>query len=640
MYNNYTIYHIHSMLSNGITNVDSITDFHDYVDKAKECGMTAMAFTEHASLFNWLKKKEYIESCGMKYIHAIEAYLTDRASEKERDNYHIVLIARNYDGVRELNKLISKSFNREDGHFYYVPRITIDELEQTSDNILVTTACLGGALHSGNAYMVERMMNFLRLNHNRCFLEIQHHNCKEQIEYNQMLYQINQQIHVPLIVGTDTHALNDVHMEGRAMLQKAKCVRFSNEDEWDLTFKSYKQLVRAFENQKSLPMNVVLEAIENTNRMADMVEPFTVDYSSKYPKLYDDSESVFKHKINEGVIRRGIMSYPNYQEYVDRIHYEYDTYKHNNAIDFMLLEEDYKSEMRRRNIKFGYSRGSVSGSVIAYLLGITEVDSVKLKLNFERFMNVERVSLADVDTDWLSEDRKVVKDYLYTKKGLYCCDIVTFNTIAMKGAVNDICRGFFYDNLDRLPEATKAKVAAFQKSIKGHDSRDTDVSFPKELVKEIEKYSVHKEVPYDYNSFSRDLNDLVDIDEAEARRKYPNIFKYVDLVNGCVVSVGNHPAGCVVSPFPVDEWFGTFTTSTDEYPVSMLNMKEIDALNFVKLDILGLDNIGLIYKTCDLAGLPFLTPDNTPADDMDVWNSIRDDTTLIFQWESQSATAY
>lgn len=162
-------------------------------------------------------------------------------------------------------------------------------------------------------------------------------------------------------------------------------------------------------------MDVVYEAMQNTIKMSDMVEEFKLDYTAKYPKLYDDSEGVFKKKINKGVKDRGIQSYPNYQEYVDRIHYEYDTYKHNNAIDFMLLEEDYKSEMRKRNIKFGYSRGSVSGSIIAYLLGITEVDSVKYKLNFERFMNKERVSLADVDTDWLSEDRKVVKDYLYER---------------------------------------------------------------------------------------------------------------------------------------------------------------------------------------------------------------------------------
>lgn len=593
---NYTPYHIHSMLSNGVTNIDSITDFHLYVDKAKEYGMKAFAFSEHGSLFAWLKKKEYIESCGMKYIHAIEAYMTEDDDDRDRlcrDNYHIVLIAKNYDGVKELNKLISKSFNRNDFHFYYVPRISFDELLKTSNNIIVTTACLGGVLNNGTSSAKEKFLNFLLRNKHRCFLEIQHHDVTDQIEYNRLLYNIHQQYDIPLIAGTDTHALNREHMNGRAILQKAKNVHFSNEDNWDLTFKSYDELVKAYGKQKSLPMEVVLEAIENTNKMADMVEDFSLDYSAKYPKLYEDSEAVFKQKINDGVVWRGINKKPNYKEYVDRIYYEYDTYKHNGAIDFMLLEEDYKSEMRRRNVKFGYSRGSVSGSIIAYILGITEVDSVKYNLNFERFMNKERVSLADIDSDWLSEDRKIVKDYLYTKQGLYCCDIVTFNTIALKGAIQDVGRAL--------------------------------------------------EIPLDE---VREISDQVEIINGKQfapiglRRKYKRLFEYVDLVNGVVVSVGNHPAGCVVSPFPVNEWFGTFTTSSDEYPISMLNMKEIDSLNFVKLDILGLDNIGLIYKTCDAAGIPFATPDNIPPDDIDVWNSIKEDTTMIFQWESQSATAY
>ena len=593
MIENYTPYHIHSMLSNGVTNIDSITDFHAYVDAAKELGMKAFAFSEHGSLFAWLKKKEYIESCGMKYIHCVEAYLTEDLSEKKRDNYHCVLIAKNHDGVKEINKLVSRSFNRTDNHFYYMPRISFDELFATSDNVIVTTACLGGVLNSGTETAKEKFLFFLSKNKHRCFLEIQHHNVDEQISYNKLMYELSKEIGVPLIAGTDTHALNDEHMDGRAMLQKAKDVRFASEEKWDLTFKSLDQLIAAYKKQRSLPIDIIMGAIENTNAMSDMVEEFKIDYSPKYPKLYEDSESVFKQKINEGIIRRGINKKPNYKEYVDRIYYEYDTYKHNGAIDFMLLEENYKSEMRRRNIKFGYSRGSVSGSIIAYILGITEIDSVKYNLNFERFMNRERVSLADVDTDWLSEDRKAVKDYLYGKEGLYCCDIVTFNTIALKGAIQDVGRAL------EMPLQEVREI-----------SDQVDVVGGKQIAPE------------------------------SLRNKYKKLFKYADLVNGVVVSVGNHPAGCVVSPFPVDEWFGTFTTSTDEYPVSLLNMKEIDSLNFVKLDILGLDNIGLIYKTCDAAGIPFATPDNIPPDDLDVWESIVEDTTMIFQWESQTATSY
>ena len=149
MSNNYTVYHLHSMLSNGVTNIDSITNFRDYVERAKELGMTAMCFSEHGSIFEWIHKKEAVEKAGMKYIHGVEAYITEDLTEKVRDNYHCVLIAKNYDGVLELNQMVSNSFNRQDGHFYYMPRITYDELENTSDNIIITTACLGGILHRG-----------------------------------------------------------------------------------------------------------------------------------------------------------------------------------------------------------------------------------------------------------------------------------------------------------------------------------------------------------------------------------------------------------------------------------------------------------------------------------------------------------
>ena len=698
--NIYVAYHVHSMLSSGTTNIDSITNFRDYVEAAKACGMPALGISEHGNAFEWLHKKEAIENAGMKYLHCVEVYLTEDNDKKckmynavdifhsvinnkdfrirfhkyyqteddkwvavaesddnningkvlpididtlkpeyvkTRDNYHCVLIARNYDGVKELNKLISKSFCRTDYHFYYMPRISFDELFATSKNIIVTSACLGGVLHNGTPSAKEKMLSFFAENKDRCFLEIQHHSCDEQIQYNRVLYEISKDTGIPLIAGTDTHALNDEHMDGRAMLQKAKNVRFANEDDWDLTFKTTEELLAAYNKQNSLPEDIIYEAINNTVKMADMVDEFKLDYSAKYPKLYADSEGVFKDKINAGVINRGIKLYPNYQSYVDRIHYEYDTYKHNNAIDFMLLEEDYKSEMKRRNIKFGYSRGSVSGSIIAYLLGITEVDSVKYKLNFERFMNKERVSLADVDTDWLSEDRKAVKDYLYGKKGLYCCDIVTFNTIALKGAIRDVCRALYkeVDFYSKLSSKWQKKYDEYQKSCDYYNGQGQSIDMPKDLEEEIKRVSGGN-----YIKISEEIIAMCEIDEDAARKKYPDVFKYVDLVNGVVVSVGNHPAGCVVSPFPIDEWFGTFTTTTDEYPISLLNMKEIDSLNFVKLDILGLDNIGLIYKTCDLAGISFLTPDNTPADDINVWNSIKEDTTMIFQWESQSATSY
>lgn len=594
--NNYVVWHLHSDLSNGITNVDSVTKYNEYVDYAASLGMKAMAFSEHGCIFEWVHKKQAIEAVGMKYIHACEAYLTEDndANDKHRDNYHCVLIAKNYDGVKELNKMVSKSFCREDHHYYYTPRITFDELFATSDNIIVTTACLGGVLHKGNNEIKKRFMKFLIAHKDRCYLEIQHHNCKDQAEYNKLLYVLSQKTGVPLIAGTDTHCLNDEHVEGRKILQKSKNVFFADEDEWDLTFKTYDQLVDAYKKQNALPEDVYLQAIENTNVMADMIEPFELDYSHKYPKLYDDSEAAIKQKIAEGIKKRGVDKYPNFNEYKDKIKYELDTYRHNGAIDFLLLEEDYKSALKKQGVSFGYSRGSVSGSVIAYLIGITEVDSIKYHLNFERFMNTERVSLADVDTDWFKGDRYKVREYLFNKKGLYCCDIITFNTIALKGAIKDVGRALGFS-----PDETQTISNAVYK-----DENKKDV-----------------------------------IDDVYIKR-YPELFKYVDIVKGTIVSIGNHPAGLVVSPYPVDSWFGLCSTATNANMISQINMKEIDGLNFVKLDVLGLDCVGLINLTCDLAGIPRITPDNISFDDDKVWEEIKQDSTMIFQFESKFAGEY
>lgn len=594
--NNYVVYHLHSDLSNGITNVDSVTKYKEYVDRAASLGMKAIAFSEHGCIFEWVHKKEYIEQAGMKYIHAIEAYLTEDtdAEDKHRDNYHCVLIAKNYDGVKELNKMVSKSFNRNDHHFYYMPRITFEELFDTSDNIIITTACIGGVLNKGNDETKQRFMKFLIANKDRCYLEVQHHNCDAQASYNKALYAISQKIGIPMIAGTDTHCLNEEHVEGRKILQKAKNVFFSDEDGWDLTFKTYDELIDAYKNQGALPEDIYMQAIENTNVMAERIEEFKLDYSHKYPKLYSDSEAVLKKKIVKGIKDRGIDRYDNFNEYKKKIQYELETYKHNGAVDFLLLEEDYKTALKKQGVSYGYSRGSVSGSVIAYLLGITEVDSIKYNLNFERFMNKERVSLADVDTDWSKKDRYKVREYLFNKNGLYCCDIVTFNTIALKGAIKDVGRalGLTIDETQTISDAVYL------------DENKKDC---------IDDFYISK---------------------------YPELFKYVDIVKGTIVSIGNHPAGLVVSPYPVDEWFGLCSTKTNENMISQINMKEIDSLQFVKLDVLGLDCVGLINETCDLADIPRITPDNISFNDMKVWNEIREDNTMIFQFESSYAGDY
>lgn len=589
----YTILHSHTMLSNATTTIDSVTGFQDYVDKAKECGMKALAISEHGNILEWWHKKCAIEKAGMKYIHAVEAYVTYSLKEKIRDNYHCLLIAKNYEGFLELNKLISNSFNKHDNHFYYSPRITYDELKNTSDNIIVSTGCLGGILNKADENLYLDFIDWLIQNKSRCFLEIQHHNVDEQIAYNKKLINLSKRFNIPLLATTDTHCLNNIHVKGREILQLAKKIKFEEESGWDLTFKTYDELCAAFEKQ-GISASVYKVALENTNKIADMVEPFDLDKNTKYPKIYDNPEQTFKDKINQGIRehREVLSQYPK-QKVKDIVNEEFKVYKKVGAIDFMLLEVYLREWEKQNGIQCGFGRGSVSGSMIAYLLDVTQMNSLKFNLNFFRFLNPNRVSNADIDTDYSNKDREKIKSFLLKDHmnldNIQCSEIITFNTIATKGAVKDVARA---------------------------------LNIPLNIAQEISNQIVDNKIP------------------DELRKKYEKLFEYVDIVNGVVVSVGSHPSGVLVTDKDIASNIGVCSLSTSDYPVSMLNMKELDDLMWVKLDLLGLDNVGVINETCKLIGIDRLNPDNVNLNDEDVWRSIRNDTTLIFQWESESSSNY
>lgn len=600
--NNYVVYHLHSDMSNGVTNIDSVTKFQEYINYAKELGMVALAFSEHGSVFDWHGKKVEIEKAGMKYIHAEEFYITEKIDIdkdgnpiKLRDNWHCVLIARNFEGVKEINRLASKSFNRKDGHYYYAPRIEFVDLINTSDNIIISTACLGGILNRASEEVKKQFLDFIIKHKDRCFLEIQHHNVVDQKKYNQKLYELSQRYGLQLVAGTDTHSLNNEHSEGRKILQLSKNIRFDDEEGWDLTFKSYAELCDAYERQNALPKEVYLKAIANTNKIADMVETFEVDRHTKYPHIYDDPDKTFKSKINAAYKNHPYLKtrYPS-EQVVKQIKEEYEVYKKVGAIDFMLLEAYLREWERENDIQCGYGRGSVSGSLIAYTLGITQMDSMKFNLNFFRFMNPARVTNADIDTDYCSKDRDKIKYFLLHDRmnlsHIKTSEIITFNTIATKGAIKDVCRAL---NIS-LDEAQQ-------------------------------------------------ISDAVNIDgtiDDKWKEQYPEVFKYVDIVSGTIVSIGSHPSGVLVSDKEIEADVGLCSLSTSDYPVSMLDMHGLDDQMYVKLDILGLDNIGVINECCKLVGIDRLTPDNVNLEDEAVWRSIRDDTTMIFQWESDSAGAY
>lgn len=636
------------MLSSGTTNIDSVTRFGDYIEQAKKDGLYNVTISEHGNIYEWYHKKQAIEAAGFKYIHAVEAYITENPDEKVRDNYHCLLFARNYEGFKELNRLISASYNRatvkcygDKEQFYYTPRILFDELINTSDNIIISTACMAGILCKGNNDIRKRFLQFIINNKERCFLEVQHHQCATQGEYNKYLARIAKKYGLQLLACTDTHSLDERHKKGRSILQKSKNVFFDNEEEWDLTYKTYDELVDAFKKQGALTEEEYMSAIRNTNKLVDMVEEFTLDTNTKYPAIYENPLETYKSKINDAYKNhKYLKDRYSKEEYKTVIDNELGVYEKTKSIDFMLLQTFMREWERENNIECGYGRGSVSGSEIAYTLGITQMDSMKFGLNFFRFMNPDRVTNADIDTDYSSEDREKVKYFLLhdhmNLPQIQSAEIITFNTIAMKGAIKDVCRALYKeaDIRSKLSPKWQKRYDSYMESCDYYNGQGQSVSMPKDLQEEIERNTIS------HIKIAEQIIKELEINEETTREKYPEVFEYVDIIVGTVVSVGTHPSGVLISDKNLFEEIGLCSLSTSNYPVSMLNMKELDALMYVKLDILGLDNIGIINETCRMLGIERLTPDNTDLEDEDVWKSIRDDTTMIFQWESESAQAY
>lgn len=597
---NYTIYHLHTMLSNAVTNIDSVTTFKQYIKRAQECGMTALAFSEHGNIFEWVHKKDAVEAAGLKYIHAMEAYLTERipdeGEEKIRDNYHCVLIAKNWEGVKELNRLQGKAFNRTDGHYYYAPRITFAELFATSNNIIITTACVASALCKGTESAKASYLRFLTRHKDRCFLEVQHHNTQKQFEYNRYLANLSKETGLRLIAGTDTHCLNAEHELGRSALQRGKGVFFDDEVGWDLTWKTYDELVEAYRTQDALSEEEYMSAINNTNVMADMIETFELDRSFKFPRIYENGEDLLNNKLfSEETIMSIVNEGFSRDEVIERLRMEVDTFKALDSIDYILLEDYIISYAHAHDMWQGPARGSAASSLSLYALGTTEVNPLKYGFYFWRFMDKSKYSMPDIDVDFGQKDRDAIKEWMLAKHldlpTIKTCEIITFNTIALKGAIRDIGRG---------------------------------LDMPLDEVDAIAK-AVHEETV--------DENKVVTIDDSW-RKKYPELFKYVDIVIGTIVSIGSHPSGVVVSDHDIASEFGLCYLKDDPYPVACINMKELDSTGWVKEDLLGLDNVTLINETCKLAGIERLSPKTIDFEDDAVWNSIKEDTSLIFQMNS------
>ena len=606
----YCVYHLHSDLSL----LDSCSKFQEYVDLAKSQGMKAIASTEHGLPRSWVEKKLACDAAGIKFIHGVEIYITMSLDDKVRDNYHTVLLAKNQDGIHELNELIELS-TRPD-HFYYNNRITAEEFLAISPNIIKISACLASPL----SRLDPSDPMYMRLAKHYDFLEVQHHNDPDQAAYNKRLLQLSRQLNKPLIAGTDTHSASDYKAQCRDVLMEYKEQKYPGEDGFDMVWKTEDELIDAYKKQGALPRNVYMEAIENTNVMADMVEDFKLDKSPKYPILYGSPEADEKKlaEITTRMLEEKVSSGVIPQEQADAFRKdcaeELEAFHQTNMSGFMLSMSEIISWCRNNNIPIGPCRGSVGGSRVAYVTDIIDLNPVTYNTVFSRFCNSARVELGDIDCDCIDTDRPKIFEHIINKFGeKYCARVAAYGTIADLSFVDDAGGGL------AIMWERKYCPEKFREN-----GRMDKV-----------KYSFDVQNPYNPKKLLAIKKEYREDPEA-TKEKYPDLFYFYDGIAGTRVSQSVHPAGMVISCETLDDHWGVF--NKDGERCLYLTMDEAHDVSLVKYDMLVLKTVQVINDCCKLAGLKYPRMHEINFKDKDVWDDICRDQLGIFQFESEFAS--
>lgn len=566
---------------------------------ALENGQKAIASTEHGKPIGWVSKKMLCDKMGIRFIHGVEIYLTESLEEKVRDNYHTILLARNLAGVRELNRLVSKSCDKE--HFYYTNRISFDEFLQISDNIISTSACLASPLNKlqpDHPYYMELARKY-------DFFEIQPHNHPEQIEFNRRLYDLSVQLGTPLIAGTDTHSSSKYKAECRAVLLSAKHKAYGDEDAFDLSYKTYDELVEMFRVQGALPEEVYMEAIQATNSLYDLTEDFELDTSIKYPILYGSREAdsemftktvneMFQEKLDSGVI-------PPEQEQAFRtaLDEEMRVFRKLQMDGFMLSMSELIRWCKSNNMAIGTARGSVGGSRVAYVTDIIDLNPETWNTVFSRFCNEDRKEIGDIDIDVVESDRPAIFQHIIGRFGAdKTARVAAFGTIQAKGVIDDVGRYL-------------AKRWATS-----HPNKSTDDN------------------PWSLKRIAS-IKGEFDGNPELTKQKYPEIFYYFDGLIDTKVSQSVHPAGMVISPITLDDNYGMF--DKDGENCLMMDMEEAHEVGAAKYDFLVLKTVQVIRDACSYLGQPYPKTHEVNWDDQAVWEDMAKSLTAIFQFESSFA---
>ncbi|RMD59292.1 DNA polymerase III subunit alpha [Candidatus Parcubacteria bacterium] len=609
--------HSHYSLLDGLTKIDEL------VAAAKENGAEAIALTDHGVMYGAIEFYQKCQKAGIKPIIGVEAYLAphsrfDKTKSDEKSFYHLLLLAKNSQGYKNLIKLTTIAHLEG---YYYKPRIDWEVLKKYSQGLIASTACLGGEiprliLSNQLEKARRRILEYNQLfGQGNFYLEIMPHlRLEGQAKVNQYLIKFSQELNIPLVLTNDIHYLKEEDAEAQDILL---CIQNKKKrsdkdrmmmDEGNYSFRSVEDMVKELGAGQA-----VLEAAANTVKIAQQcdVEIELGKIQLPYfpvPEGYD-GDTYLREMCLQGIQKRYQKSYSEVnREIRERMDYELSVIKRMGWSSYFLIVADFVNWAKNNGIVVGPGRGSAAGSLVCYLTGITNLDPLKYGLLFERFLNPDRVSMPDIDMDFADNRRDEVIRYVEKKYGQdRVAQIITFGTMAARAAVRDVGRvlDYPYDYCDKL-----AKMIPMFMS----------------LEKAVETVAELKEV----------------YEKEEAAR---NIINYAKRLEGVARHASTHACGVVITRQPLTEMVPLqYASSSDRTVVTQYSLHPIEDLGLLKMDFLGLKNLTIIESAIKIIkntrGLK-IDIDKIPLDDPKTYELFqKGQTTGFFQFESSGMRRY
>lgn len=605
---NFAHLHVHTEYSllDGAGRVEGL------VARAKELGMESVAITDHGVMYGVVDFYKYAKKYGIKPLIGCEVYVAprkmcDRDPKLDSNQFHLVLLAKNEEGYSNLIKLVSMGFTEG---FYYKPRVDIEVLRKHSKGLVALSACLAGEIPENIVKGNYEAAKKAALSYNEIFgegnfyLELQDHGIKEQSLVNQEVIRLSKETGIPLVATNDVHY---VEKEDSAAQDILLCIQTGKTvlEEGRLKFQGQEFYLKSPDEMYEL-FKYIPEALENTAKIAEMCN-LDFDFGQVHLPAFDVPEGYTSNTYIRKLCYDGLEKrYSDItDELKDRAEYELSVITRMGYSDYYLIVWDYVKFAKDNGIMVGPGRGSGAGSLVAYCLGITNIDPIKYNLIFERFLNPERISMPDFDVDFCYERRQEVIDYVIGKYGKdRVAQIITFGTMAARAAIRDVGRvlNIPYGQVDLI-----AKKIPFEIGMTIARALDTNP----ELMK--------------LYSEDENIKQLIDMSKA---------------VEGMPRHSSTHAAGVVISKKAVTEYVPL--QMNEDVITTQFTMGTLEELGLLKMDFLGLRTLTVIRDTLELIRAKGIEPpdiDNMEYDDANVYKMISQGETYgVFQLESGGMT--